>query len=254
MAFNSANTAIKEAYKRLAQVPKSGVTGIRGIPMWKGVGGVISQSSGLEVVTQPGGSLDFPYATKATMEALAAKIQQVYVGSDHLTVKDNTDWKRMYQVGNRTMNRMATDGSVGNYSMQAVPCHNCGLITPFSGIQVDHAMPQKDGNYVLKVFRALGLTVAGASGAKGTAMAGTGLGTLVMNPKGRAPGDYDHLEFGTAANKWTTNDKGTALLSLFMLADAFDDLSRFCMNSLLNLVPLCRACNGTKSDWVRPIE
>lgn len=215
--------------------------------MWRYVSGVIENPYGQSV---DAAGLFIPL-TKLEAEDFGRKIDWLYVGSNHLDVKTNVHWQNMYQAVNRDLVRMDTLGNLVWYKTATVPCHNCGLIVPYSDMQVDHYMPQVGGNYILKIFRALGLTTAASTGAKGMAIAG--LDTLVMNPKGRDPGNYDHLGFSTNADKWTTNNKGTALLSLFAYAGGLDDLARFCRNSLLNLSPLCRNCNGIKSDWVRPI-
>ena len=50
-----------------------------------------------------------------------------------------------------------------------------------------------------------------------------------------------------------TTAAGSLLLSAFVFADAMGDLDRFCMNSVLNLVLRCRACNGAKGNLQRAV-
>jgi hypothetical protein len=220
------------------------------IPKWSARAGIIDQEQGMVVCVAPDGTAKL---SKQEATNLAKKMKDIYIGAEHGKVKESLVWKTMFQVGNRNILRMDSLGNVISQAVETVPCHNCGFIVPFSDIQIDHTEPQAEGKYVLKVFRALGLTNAPSTGMKGTAFAGTGLDTLVANPRGRNRGDFNHLVNATAADKWTTNDKGAVFLSLFMYVQAFNELQRFCMNSLLNLTPLCRTCNGEKSDWVKPI-
>jgi hypothetical protein len=188
--------------------------------------------------------------------ALAVAIDALAVGSNHLAVKQNVNWKRIYQVANRAVPFMDSDGKVDNAFVETVPCHNCGLIVPIAGMQVDHVMPQAglEDHYTLKVARTLGLTVDGATGAKGKGYtAGTFGTTLVANPRGRATGNLNHLTATTAASKWTTNDRGTAFFSLVNDVGGFSSVAKRCMNNLLNLCPLCGDCNRVKSNFVKPI-
>jgi hypothetical protein len=52
---------------------------------------------------------------------------------------------------------------------------------------------------------------------------------------------------GAAAN-WTTTAKGSLLLSAIAFANAMVDVDRFCMNSMLNLMPSCLTRNGVKGN------
>jgi hypothetical protein len=115
-------------------------------------------------------------------------------------------------------------------------------------------MPQAGGEdlYTLKVLRSLGLTEYAPTGGKGNIIHG-GIAWQVIQPKARPRGDYNHLYTSTPWQKWTTNAKGAAFLSLLQLKGCLPDLQRACKNSTLNLVPLCGECNRVKSDWIRAI-
>ncbi|HEY3599348.1 MAG TPA: hypothetical protein VGL08_17775 [Paraburkholderia sp.] len=187
-------------------------------------------------------------------ENFAERIDDLNAGSDHLDIKENKKWRKLYNAGLRDFPFMDTLGQVTSQEILTVPCHNCGCVVPWSSVQVDHYMPQAGSAslWAHKTLRALGLTVGSASGGKGSNQ--SSLHRIVLNPKGRAMGDYSHFGNSTDAAKWTTTEKGDAFLSLIAHAGWIDGLNKACMNSFLNLSPLCRACNGKKSDQVKAIE
>lgn len=91
-----------------------------------------------------------------------------------------------------------------------------------------------------------------SGGSKGQAIASGNLSSLVVNPKARDR-SYNHLANTSHRDKWTTTAQGDAFLTLFEAVGGRADLARMCMNTSLNLVPLCPECNRVKSDWIRPI-
>ncbi|MEI8395020.1 MAG: hypothetical protein WCF85_09815 [Rhodospirillaceae bacterium] len=249
MASRKAQKAIDDAYEKIGKIAT--YMGGKWIPLWKSTNGNIAHASGENVVAFPDG---LTRLNKNDAIILAKCIEYLYVGSTHRTVINNTTWRRIYQVSHRNIKRMNADGVVGDWNTETVPCHNCGVIVSMTEMQIDHYMPQEGGNFVTKIFRSLELTTAFPTGGKGQAYRGETWNTFILHPKYRDPGDYSHLrDTTTAANKWTTNDRGNVLLSLFGLVGAISDLERMCKNSLLNLVPLCRCCNGAKSNSVRGI-
>lgn len=231
------------------------------IDTWQGISGKIHNTSsaslpfdqnGIKILV--GGAASHINAlTYTDAKSLAKSIDALAIGSDHLEVKNNVVWRSLYQMEDRDYPFMDINGQIADWLLSTIPCHNCGMVVPESQIQIDHHMPQKDGEdlYTLKMARAQGLTTAAPSGSKGQAAAN--LAGLIIHPIARNIGDYDHLANATASAKWTTNDKGTAFLSMFASIGALGDLQRICKNTLLNLVPLCGECNRVKSDWVKPI-
>jgi hypothetical protein len=149
-----------------------------------------------------------------------------------------------------------------------MPCHNCGVLLPLQSIEVDHQNPQAGGRFVLKIFRIIGLTTQGPIGAKGVAYVfnqrhnqGKGFKIESIYPNYRELGSASYLTEAsrntgfdtTPSAKWTTTVQRSLLLSAFAFAGALNDLNRFCMNSVLNLVPLCRGCNGAKGNIQRTV-
>lgn len=190
----------------------------------------------------------------------ADAMDELHTGSDHLNIKSDPIWRKLYLFRNRPLAFEATDGG-GQITriLSSVPCHHCGIIMPEDAIQVDHYMPQAQSPdlYTIKTLRALGLTVGKGTGYKGynfdNSVKNFGL-TFKIYPTGRERGNMAHLLNGTSSNKWTTNSRGNALLSLVAYAEEMPSFKRLCKNSLLNLMPLCSHCNQRKSNQIRPIR
>lgn len=258
--MNKAVVAIREAKRKIGNPMLH-----KWIDRYHGANGAIAEVVGFSmavdgngVLAALGGSVTGTLPrllTWADATTYAQQIDALNVGADHLNVKLNVDWCRMYQLAPRNVSYMAANGTVAPNSESTLPCHNCGIVLPLPFLQVDHMMPQAGGEdlHLLKTLRALGLATSAATGAKGLALGnGTLLTTLVIQPKARDR-SYNHLANATPAAKWTTSDRGDAFLSLLVYAGAKADVARMCKNSLLNLVPLCPECNRVKSDWIRPI-
>lgn len=258
--YNLAKTAVEAALLRVKES-----TAVR-MDMVSATNGVFTRSATTSMAADQYGVLavvngHFSAGTprllsKAEARTIALKIDALAVGSDHLNVKNNTDWQRIYQRSARNYPVMDAHGNVGQQNIDTVPCHNCGIIVPVSMAQIDHHMPQAVGGeslYTLKMARSLGLTEQGAVRGKGAAIGAGNLATLVLHPRGR-DSTYNHLYNVSAAKKWTTNDKGNAFFSLLAhCPGALVSVQERCKNSVLNLVPLCSECNRNKSDWVKHI-
>lgn len=190
----------------------------------------------------------------ADAKKMAKTIDDLSVGGNHLTVKTNAEWCRIYQKANYQLPKMDSSGTVTQTATEAIPCHNCGWVVPMAMVQVDHHMPQADGKwlYTLKMARALGLTNNGPTGGKGMAIIAGTLSTLTLNPKGR-DSSYNHLLNPTPKAKFELNEKGSAFFSLLAsVQGGLDIVQSKCKNNILNLVPLCGECNRNKSDFVKP--
>lgn len=262
MTFNKAKVAIGDAETRLRQKAGSSVIWI---DRWDGVLGKTVKNATHSTPVDKDGVVAIGnnglYATSSPRaltwldaKAMAKKIDDMNVSSDHLQVKSDDNWKRMYQYASRSVPYMDQTGALGTKTLPTMPCHNCGVVLPFEFLQVDHQKPQSDtdGLHILKMLRVLGGTTAVATGSKGLAFVGNTLNIVDVFPKARDR-SYNYLANATPANKWATNEKGSAFLSLIAYVSGMDDVQRMCKNSLLNLAPLCSACNLVKSDWTKPI-
>jgi hypothetical protein len=266
--YNTAENAIFTAYRRAGNElgrlgPRNGTQTVS-IDKYEGVAGDIKKSTTSTVTIKWAGPGVFSDgATNLTYNdavSFTDQIDKMYIGSEHTNVKQNKVWKKMYLCEDRMLSFMDSGGHPTRKLVTSMPCHNCGVLLPIQSIEVDHQNPQVGGRFVLKIFRILGLTTAAATGVKGGLYvlhkgSRSGLKTEQIYPNDRAMGDAAYLTTATTTPtaKWTTTAVGSLLLSAFAFADAMDDLDRFCRNSVLNLVPRCRACNGAKGNLQRAV-
>ncbi|MBO0951576.1 hypothetical protein [Fibrella forsythiae] len=199
--------------------------------------------------------------TKAAALNYANIIDGLNIGSVHGDVKTEPNWRVLYRAKNRPMNFKTGAGPSTPQSISTIPCHSCGIILPEDAIQVDHYMPQEGGIntdlHALKTLRALRLTDQVPNGLKGVALDIANLADFGLNfklmPKGRGRGIVTQFATISAAAKWTTNEEGSAFLTLVDSVNGLEDLRRMCKNNLLNLAPLCGMCNVNKSNRTRAI-
>ena len=89
--------------------------------------------------------------------------------ANHVQIKNDLRWRRLYRRAQRNINFMNPVGVVVAQAHQTYPCHYCGVILPEEFIEVDHRQPQRHpGVAVLKVIRAVNAayTTAAATGTK----------------------------------------------------------------------------------------
>lgn len=186
----------------------------------------------------------------------------------HRSVKDNAPWKKIYRVDTYPLTHMDTTGAVATRQTRACPCYNCGFLTPMENIEIDHHKPQVGGGdqAILKVFRHLGMTDAAGHGKLSTqnnALIRSGIKRFIHigdgtpqspknNPIGAGfialQGDQDALRA-----RYTLDGSGIIVLSLAIAITGHQDLQTRCLNSYVNLRPLCGACNGRKSNSIKVI-
>jgi hypothetical protein len=156
------------------------------------------------------------------------------------TLTKSVPWRTFYNVANRVLMYLdkagAPLGPVPN--TETVACYDCGLVLPLANITVDHQRPQGGNPYepVVKVFRAMGLTVAAAAGPKGTHFS-----AMQVPHVGGVAG----AGMGTRQAKYTLNDVGKIYYTIADSCGVLKDntLTTACMNHIVNLRPLCNACN-----------
>jgi hypothetical protein len=244
------------------KLKKPEISGLTWFQQWHGVNGSITKKGNDEIARYQENIgenvIVNPILTFSEAKEIAIKIDKLNVGSEHTEVKNNNVWRAAYQYADRGMKFMNNLGNIEKYYIETIPCHNCGIILSFDTMQVDHQMPQAGSEdlYTLKTLRAFGMTESGPTGSKGNVvMAGNKINSIDIFPKNRRIAGYKHLRDSTPGDKWSTNIKGRAFLSLIAYggSDCRETLAKVCKNSLLNLTPLCPECNREKSDTVRPI-
>lgn len=187
-----------------------------------------------------------------------------FAWSDHRDVTDDGVWHKVY--GRMPTFKFATAdvGSNGELiegvplETEAVPCSKCGVVLPLFAIEVDHRFPQVGDSYMaaMKVFRSIGLTLHGATGRKGLHVNAITFNQTVPETTTRPPHAHRASHsFFTAIDKATPNPMGELLLRTVSVLD--DPMQKkflkACMNSFVNLQPMCRRCNGGKSNQWAPL-
>lgn len=165
----------------------------------------------------------------------------------------NAKWCALYQVGHRQVHYVQGTQSVTKQEA-SVPCHHCGLVLPLgTNIQGDHVHPRHKGKAdqsgaghtraIAKLMRVLGAgyTMGRPTGARGVAVRSERFEPIApMRPS------FGANQMMRSA-KYNLSLRGKLLMSYII--DAVENSQRDtfrnkCMNSFVNVVPLCPACNG----------
>ena len=221
---------------------------------------------GLDLIHNPGNVIG--WVTEAQAAADMTLLDNLSV-ANHVQIKNDLRWRRLYRCAQRNINFMNPVGVVVAQWHQTYPCHYCGVILPEEFIEVDHRQPQRHpGVAVLKVIRAVNAayTTAAATGTKAGQVANINAAPSVgpfplslaqtmalaaLNPIPVNGWDWVTAWQGNAGamnvNKtarYTITAAGQTFLSLCSMLWGLAGSERRCLNNLLNLVPACRACNG----------
>jgi hypothetical protein len=194
------------------------------------------------------------YATAGMISSLAfAKTQYGNVVDDHL-------FGIIYDIQDRNL-FYSSNGTVTQKTVKSAACMECGLVLPLRNLTIDHQRPQTGGELeaILKTFRAFGLTTEGPQGAKGkmilayvqaSAQPSTQFPTQIQQIIQAIPTRLERgpLSGSSVTDRYTLNDEGTLLYSFAVEAGQLEELKSQCMHGLLNLKPLCGACNSSRQN------
>ena len=177
--------------------------------------------------------------TLANVTAFVNFINNNAFTANHRDVLTNSaSWRAFYNVTPRVLTYLNhAGGPLAPAPMgHTVACYDCGLVLPLRNITIDHQRPQGGNQYepVCKVFRAMGLTIDGPAGPKGT---------HYLAAQRVAVGGLLSANAGTLQAKYTLNDVGTIYYTLADWCGVLGTLQTACMNHIVNLRPLCNACN-----------
>jgi hypothetical protein len=177
--------------------------------------------------------------------------------SDHLWVKFDTRWRKLYHYASRQFSMLKRDGNLGSFASNSYPCHYCGLFVPEAMIQVDHQHAQGKfaGDAVMKVLRAIDgdLTVAESKGTKGgqaEKIIQKKTTQLQPVPTKGYPFDGTWSQKNIDQNRtdrYTLSNYGRTIVSLGCLVFGDSAFEKCCVNNVLNLVPACPRCNLQKN-------
>ncbi|WP_432727505.1 hypothetical protein [Variovorax sp. W6] len=192
--------------------------------------------------------------TKGELFVLLDAISAISVGSKHRDVLDNAAWRTMYGFQDNVAFPAFNELGHGTHAYEpAMPCHNCGIVLPVFALEIDHRHAQVDDarQAMIKMMRALGHTSQGPSGHKGRYL----LNPTTVQPTFIAPkrGLRGARSIWDAVAKSTISKPAESLIwCIGALSEA--NQKKFinaCKNSLTNLRPMCRKCNGEKSnEWL----
>ncbi|KAF2815748.1 uncharacterized protein BDZ99DRAFT_457713 [Mytilinidion resinicola] len=193
--------------------------------------------------------------------------------STYRDIKDHTLFRRMYGLRSKTM-EVAVNTWTEERTVDALPCHFCGTIFALEHISVDHTRPQQglkmQGNCeaIAKVLRVFEMTEGYGKGQK-SSMLTAAIKTAKEHKDGLQAGMFRFLVDNEGAalpistvpikhpatipsvftdatldDRYTLNQDGQIFYSLVVAAGMEKALKERCMNSLVNLRPLCFKCNS----------
>lgn len=189
---------------------------------------------------------------------LVGKIEILYC-RNYRDIKTDNLWLDIYMRNWTDIAYINSNGGPDTQQESVIPCHNCGIRLPLDYIQVDHYMPQSGDVFypILKTMRALGMTQEGPkNNAKSYNIEGilgnNNIDKFRLHPKGNKRGKFLNLSKELNKEKWATSEKGEGFLTILHLIDQnFSTLGLCCLNSFLNLVPLCSVCNNAKGAKIK---
>lgn len=193
------------------------------------------------------------------VENCLSKILLMYFYESYARIKEHLLFQKVYGYAERNILFMR-GSAVLPVLEKTFACMQCGLVLPEKNITIDHIYPQAGGELeaVLRCFAAAGLTTQRLLDDFGAA--------FFKNSQG------SHIELAANimdASKWPTiapceqifsratvfgstplNEFGILVLSLLIWAEDFEQTKFNCMNSLLNLRPVCLGCNAAKGNKI----
>ena len=198
----------------------------------------------------------------ALFEDAAKSIMATYFFADYRRVKQHATFQKLYNYEPQGFayyfdpNNSKAPKAI---PCATFPCMRCGLVLPENNITIDHQKPQEGGEVlaVAKAFRAIGMTQEGPKGAKGKAFAKLKTYTemfwgLQKNDFGEPIGPHPRNKFAGVdrTKRQSLDEQGTVTYSTLLWGGDKPDLYRICMNSVLNLKPLCLRCNTSKGNII----
>ena len=164
-----------------------------------------------------------------------------FTANTYRKVKDLKLWQDVYGVKELMYEALSKRDGLYAKTEKSAFCRVCGLMLPLKVLTVDHQKAQTADvtAAILRVFRGLGLTKAGARGKKNTEAIAAWAAKVGGDtaPKG-----------GTMAERTTLNVFGGIYYSVFKAAGALPALSTACTHHYLNLRPVCGPCNSRLRD------
>lgn len=163
--------------------------------------------------------------------------------NNYRNVKDNARWRTLYGVRLKNFDTYdSKTNQTGTKQYLTTYCQHCHVVLPLRNLTIDHQKPQQGGEMeaMVRVFRALGLTVSTGTGTKNRYLQGQYAGSVGGNTTVIGRGGTR----GTDQDRYTLTDKGALILSVLHNAGQYDLLKTMCMHHIANLRPMCGPCNS----------
>lgn len=162
-----------------------------------------------------------------------------YTPNQYRLVKQNLHWQALYHhQQNYPFPTIDKQGVAGTSHEEAAPCVGCNVLMPYRCLTVDHQRPQVGGDLlaVMRVFRALGLTVGGPQGRKGLS---------ALQNHAASVGGVQPAPNGQAVQKNQLNIQGQMYFTLLREDDdVWANVKTQAMHHYVNLRPMCGPCNS----------
>jgi len=236
------------------------------------VGGRAASCLDLDIVAErlPGQPLSYRLQDSTTsrilfqiswndLEDRLKRAMLAYFYEDYARIKQHLVFRKVYGYATRPVSYLK-NGALVQVECGTFPCMTCGIILPDHLITIDHHKPQQGGEALalLKVFRACGWTLKGPWGVLGrtyqehAGQSWIDLATAIMDTSrwpGIQPGvstvhDLDYED------RHTLNSEGILIHSVLVWSGDIARVTQNCMDSLLNLKPLCLSCNASKGKKI----
>lgn len=213
---------------------------------------IAANSTTAVLQTQPGGTgtpwVPAAPAASVTQAQMVQFVRFIEDGSftpgSYRDVIYNAQWRAFYNVAARALQYIDQSNTPTiKPAVDSVPCFDCELVLPTRNVTIDHQRPQ-EGNPVeatCKLFRALGLTKGDPDGPKGDAIRNAHMGN-VGGVAGRANAPL--------RKRYTLNNVGQIYFTIADWEGFVDsgDLDKACLHHVVNLRPLCNACNTSNRN------
>lgn len=191
--------------------------------------------------------------TLSDVKAISDFIQS-YALNAYTDAFNHDAWRKIYRIETYKLPRVV-GWDFGGEATLGGPCHYCGWVVPRHLLTVDHKMPQTGGQ-----FAAVSKVLGGCPGYSLTSKDGHGAKAVFAKhgetqwAKTRGVAfskeDKDYkISESFRKDRYTLSDQGALFYSLAHYAAKLH-LFDACMNSVLNLAPVCSSCNSVKKNWL----
>jgi hypothetical protein len=164
--------------------------------------------------------------------------------TNYRNVKNNQLWRKVYGVRPKVFStyNSKTEKLEEKTFNETTYCQRCGIILPLRNLTIDHQKPQSGGDMeaMMRVFRAMGLTMSTGAGLKNRYLQHKVSGLVGGNTTILALGNK-----GSVNDRYSHNVKGITYYSILKIFNMVDEMKQMSMHHIVNLRPMCGPCNSS---------